>query len=293
MFRSILVHLTGTDCDSAVLPAALHIAGPFGGHLDCLHMVPDPAAIAAQTFAIDAGSSMLLADTLGAIEQQGRTCTAKARGTFEAFCKTHNLGRSDSPTGGGISVSWFERPAADEFDQLIIESRFHDVVVLAGGPERAGRLPDGAIGSVVMGAGRPVLLASEETTAKPIKTIAVAWKTGAEAARALTAAMPLLAQADRIDVLSANENDSEADSCVHRADRIVQQLRWHGLNAHGRFVVPEGRSVPDAILETAKNGNADLLVMGAYGHSRMRETIFGGFTQRILRGAAIPVLLFH
>jgi nucleotide-binding universal stress UspA family protein len=57
--------------------------------------------------------------------------------------------------------------------------------------------------------------------------------------------------------------------------------------------VPAGRSVPDAIIETARERQADLLVMGAYGHSRLREFIFGGFTRRILDGVDLPVLLFH
>src|SRR5437868_13172803 len=117
-------------------------------------------------------------------------------------------------------------------------------------------------------------------------------ETSAESARAMTAAMPLLAKADRIDVLTASEDDAEAKSCVDCTDRVVQQLRSHGLNAYGRFVIPAGRSAADAVVETARGNGADLLVMGAYGHSRLREFVLGGFTQRILRGAAMPVLLF-
>jgi nucleotide-binding universal stress UspA family protein len=109
----------------------------------------------------------------------------------------------------------------------------------------------------------------------------------------MTAAMPVLAKADRIDVLSANEDDADAKSCVDCTDRVVQLLRSHGLNAHGRFVIPAGRAAADAVVETARGHGADLLIMGAYGHSRLREFVLGGFTQRVLRGAAMPVLLFH
>ena len=293
MFRTILVHLTGTDCDRAALTTALQIATPSSAHLRCLRVTPDPAALIAQATTIDMGTAMVLADTLDAIQQQASEHTSKARATFDQFCARHDVVRADSPLATGVAASWDESAVSDEFDCLIAEARFHDAVVLAGGPERPGRLPDGALGSIAIGGGRPVVLAPEHPTLKPIKTIAVAWKNSAESARAITAAMPLLEKADRIDVLTANEDDAEARTCVECTERVVQQFRWHGLNAHAHFVIPAGRSAPDAVLETAHSFAADLLVMGAYGHSRLREVIFGGFTQRILKGAGIPVLLFH
>jgi len=294
MFRSILVHLNGTDCDRAVLTSALQIASPFRGHLRCLRVTPDPAALVAQAATIDMGTAMVLADTLSAIEQQSRERTNNARATFDQFCSSHELTQADSPRAtADLSASWRESPYADEFECLIAESRFHDGVVLAGGPERPGRLPEGALGSLVIAGGRPVLLAPEHPDLKPIKTIAVAWKNGPESARAITAAMPLLEKADRIDVFTANENDSDAKTCVDSGERVVQQLRWHNLNAQAHFIIPAGRTAADAVLETAHDVAADLLVMGAYGHSRLSQFIFGGFTHRILRGAGIPVLLFH
>jgi nucleotide-binding universal stress UspA family protein len=294
MFRTILVHLTGTECDGAALTTALQIATPFSAHLTCLRVTPDPAALIAQATTIDMGTAMVLADTLGAIEQQASEHTNKARAIFDQFCGRHDIVRSDSPAQtANVAASWREGAASDEFDCLVAEARFHDAVVLAGGPERSGRLPDAVLGSVAIGGGRPVILAPEHPSLKPIKTIAVAWKNSPESARAITAAMPLLAKADRVDVFTANEDDAEAKYCVDCGERVVQQLRWHGLNAHAHFVIPAGRTAPDAVLETAHSFAADLLVMGAYGHSRLREFIFGGFTQRILRGAAIPVFLFH
>ena len=105
--------------------------------------------------------------------------------------------------------------------------------------------------------------------------------------------MPVLAKAQRIEILSANENDGQVSHCLDCSESVVQQLRWHGLNATAHFILPAGRSVPDAILETAHGLHADLLVMGGYGHGRLREFVFGGFTRRILEGVALPVFLFH
>src|SRR5579871_3613024 len=160
MFKTILVHLAGADCDRAALTTALQIAKPFSAHLACLRVTPDPAAIIAQATTIDMGTAMVLADTLGAIEQQASERTGKARAIFDQFCGRHDIVRTDSPPAtANVAASWHESAVSDEFDCLTAEARFYDAVVLAGGPERSGRLPDGALGSVAIGGGRPVVLA--------------------------------------------------------------------------------------------------------------------------------------
>jgi nucleotide-binding universal stress UspA family protein len=296
MFKTVLAHLTGTDCDQSVLATALRLVRPFAGHIEGLRVVPDPAAMAAQALPFDTaiGMTMVLSDVLDTIERQSQERTQRARTTLSEFCKMQDVPYADAPPGpGNVSAAWREANAADEWDHVIGAARFHDLVVLSGGNERPGRSPAELLGSVVVSSGRPVVLAPEKPSEGPIKTIAVAWKDTAEAARALTAAMPLLAQAERIEVLSANEKDSQVKQCLDCSDSVVQQLRWHGLNVHGHFIIPAGRSVPNAILDSARGLNADLLVMGGYGHSRLREFVFGGVTQRILQGVDIPVFLFH
>ena len=296
MFKTVLAHLTGTDCDPSVLTTALQLVRPFAGHMECLRVAADPEALVAQAMPFEMGMGMtsILADVLSKIEQQGDERTKRARLTMSEFCKAKDIAYADSPPGpGDVSAAWQERKGADDCDEVVAAARFHDLVVLAGGPERTGRLPAELLGDVVIGAGRPVVLAPMNPSKEPIKTVAIAWKDTAEAARALTAAMPLLAKAQRIEILSANENDGQVSHCLDCSESVVQQLRWHGLNATTHFILPAGRSVPDAILETAHGLHADLLVMGGYGHGRLREFVFGGFTRRILNGADLPVFLFH
>jgi nucleotide-binding universal stress UspA family protein len=296
MFKTVLAHLTGTDCDPSVLATALNLVRPSAGHVECLRVVPDSAAIMAQAMPFETGMGMtsVLADVLSTIEQQSGERTKRARLAMSEFCKTRDLAYADSPPGpGDVSAAWRECKGAEDCDVIIAAARFHDLVVLAGGPDRTGRLPAELLGDVVIGAGRPVVLAPQNPSKEPILTVAIAWKDTAEAARALTAAMPVLAKAQRIEILSANENDGQVSHCLDCSESVVQQLRWHGLNATAHFILPAGRSVPDAILETAHGLHADLLVMGGYGHGRLREFVFGGFTRRILEGVALPVFLFH
>ena len=293
MFKTILTHMTGTDCDQPVLTAALQLARLFSGHLECLRVVSDPAALLMQAAQMDLVGSMMLADALSVVERQNREATQRARAALTEFCKREHIASTDKPLSpNGVSAHWREK-TGDEFDELTAQARFHDLAVLAGGAERKGCLPPEGIGQIVVGCGRPVLLVPEKLRQSITKTIAIAWKNTPEAARAVTAAMPLLSKAERIEVLSVNEEDKRAIECLDCSDGIVQQLRWHGLNAYGHFVIPAGRTIPDAILESAHGFNAGLLVMGGYGHSRLREFIFGGFTKHILDGVDLPVLMFH
>ena len=296
MFKTVLAHLTGTDCDPSVLATALQLVRPFAGHIEGVRIVPDPSAMVAQAMPFDSamGMTALLGEMMETIAQQSSERTARARAAISEFCKKEDVAYADAPPGtGSISAAWRETNAADEWDHLTRVARFHDLVVLGGGPERAGHPPPELLGSVIVGSGRPVVLAPEKPRQGPINTIAVAWKDTAEAARALTAAMPLLAKAQRIEILSASETESQVTQCLDCSESVVRQLRWHGLNVNGHFVIPAGRTIPNAILETARGLNADLLVMGGYGHSRLREFVFGGFTQRILQGVDLPVFLFH
>ena len=117
----------------------------------------------------------------------------------------------------------------------------------------------------------------------------IAWKAAPEAARAVTAAMPFLAIAKQIQILTVAEEQGVSDE---EAARLVTNLRRHGLQASARHLQPDPRGAADTLL-TAAGEQAALVVMGAYGHSRLREWIFGGFTQHVLRGAEVPVLMMH
>jgi nucleotide-binding universal stress UspA family protein len=293
MIKSILTPLSGTDCDNAVLATSLRVLVGEGGHIDCLRLLPDPAELIAESAQVDMGGWMIISDTVAAIEKEAKQRTKIAQSNLAGFCERENIATSDRPGDAArVSVSWREE-VGDEFDHISASARSHDLVVLAGGTDRSGRLPEEALGGIVIGSGRPVLLAPETASRGGFDRIAIAWKDAPEAARAVTAAMPLLEKAREIHVFSANESGPRGAEGIESSDRIVRCLRWHGLNVQGHFVIPAGRTPVDAVLQSAREVDAGLLVMGAYGHSRMRGFVFGGFTQRVLKGTELPVLLFH
>ncbi len=124
--------------------------------------------------------------------------------------------------------------------------------------------------------------------AAKFERIAIAWKPTPQAARAVAAAMPLLVQASEITVISVEEEAAARDD----AGRLARSLAWHGLAATTLPLKPSAEGAAATLLAGARD-RADLLVMGGYGHSRLREWVFGGFTQHVLADAPIPVLLAH
>jgi nucleotide-binding universal stress UspA family protein len=293
VFKTVLTLLSGTDCDKLTLSSALRVVAGSGGHIECLRLMPDPAELIAQVAQVDSGGWMILPDTIAAIEKEAKLRTEAARASFESFCRQENIETISDPTTKNVLSASFREAMGDEFDRVTEFGRYHDLIVLAGGHDRPGRLPEEALGGIIISGGRPVLLASAGEGKGPFRKIAIAWKETAEAARAVTAAMPLLEQAQNIEVINVCETDKQAAQGNNNTDALVSYLRWHSFDANGHFLVPQDRAAGQAALEHAEQVGADLLIMGAYGHSRLREFIFGGFTQRILKGANLPVLLFH
>ena len=103
--------------------------------------------------------------------------------------------------------------------------------------------------------------------------------------------MPILTQAEAVVVVSALEEETPEEKGA-TAHKLAETLRWNGCNASSQPVDPDGRAAA-AVLDRADALGADLLVMGGYGHSRLRETVLGGFTRDILEGSSLPVFLFH
>jgi nucleotide-binding universal stress UspA family protein len=285
--------VNGTTRDHAVLVTALHVGRFFNAHLHCLHVVPDFGSLVARATNVDLTSAMLLTDAVRTLEAEAEKRAAHARKVFLAFCAEEHLARLDVPHDpASVNAAWHE-PVGKPVNVLMGEARFHDFIVVEGGAKHDLMLSKDDVGRLIVGAGRAILLVPPAPHNGSLKSIAIAWKNCPEAARAVTAAMPLLTKAEKIVVLSAEENGNESEACAESLDNLTNYLRWHGLRAERLRVDPGTHAIPDAILKTAFESGLDLLVMGGFGHSRLREFVFGGFTQRVLDGTALPVLLFH
>ena len=287
MIKTILVPATGSDTDDGVFTSALAVARAFDAHLDLLHVRVDAAAMAA-TMASDGSGAAMITGLVERIDEDARQREETTKQLFQRFCEREGLVIADSPSGlPGPSAQW-HRQTGDEAYWITEYGRSADLLVIGRPAEDQGVSID-TIETALLGSGRPVLIPPAIPIAALPETIVVAWKAAPEAARAVTAAMPFLARAKQIVILTVAEEQGISDE---EGARLMTSLRWHGLNASTRHLQPDSRGAADTLLAVAGEHGA-FVVMGAYGHSRLREWIFGGFTRHVMRGAEVPVLMMH
>jgi len=174
-------------------------------------------------------------------------------------------------------------------DAAMVEARYFDIVLLPWSQE-AVSLNDLAQ-AVVFGSGRPSLLVPPDARSRPIEHVAIAWDASRVAARAIADLMPLLASGCRITVLTVQDEKPLPGKDI--AEALSASLRQRGFAAEPRHIALAGRTVAQALQEGAIEAGAQLLAMGGFGHSRVRDFVLGGATKGIFAELKLPVLLSH
>jgi len=173
-------------------------------------------------------------------------------------------------------------------DAVSRAARVHDLVVVIRLPEENDIDWRLTLETTLMEGGRPLLLLPVEAVDFG-KAVAVAWNGSVEAARAASAALPFLAKAKRVLLLEGAQGKASKPGLAE----LAEWLSRHGIAGKAKRVKLKGWPVGGGLAEEAAAAWADLLVMGGYGHSRVRETIFGGATRAILAASKLPVLMSH
>src|SRR5512146_645494 len=191
MFRTILVPQLGDGTDQQSLAAAYELLRASGGQLECLYVHDDAAAMMSciQTDAM--GVPVVTPELFNTLNEDAKAERSKAKESFEAFCKKRAIplaaGQTDS---GHVTASW-RAASADVTTTISAASRYHDATLLTQAAGQAG-LSAMDIGAIAIESGRPLILLPNAWLPKPSDRIAIAWKEPPEAARAVTAALPLL-----------------------------------------------------------------------------------------------------
>ncbi len=291
MLKNILAPLAGFAHDANTLEAAFLAGWPFDAAIDAVHVQPDPMKIvvnaALNQFRTSHGNRELLHDFQKSAEER----SAKAKEVFDAFAArrltAHAFGSSQSGT-----TAAFRCIEGDPVSEITAAARYADLVVFAHA-SAPDEFSTDQIANVLVDCGRPVLVAPRQPSETIGRVVAIAWKDKAEAARAVTAAMPLLKAAKKVVVLSVEEQSSDASASAESAEHLAAQLRRHGMQVEAHGLSAERHAGANVLIEKAKALGADLIVSGAYSHSRMRELVFGGFTRTLLTACDLPVLLLH
>ncbi len=197
---------------------------------------------------------------------------------------------------GGPPVTWAETVTQAPLRALARQALFADLLVLGkrdpSGPQ-AEQLPPDFAESVVIESGKPALVVPDDARADDIgQTVVIAWKPSREAARAVTAALPLLRQAKAVHAVMWQDKQGAA-SPAHHLGQLGAFLQLHGVAAQTHALGSAPARIGDAILAQTQRLGADLLVMGCYGRSRARELVLGGASRSVLQAMPLPVLMAH
>jgi nucleotide-binding universal stress UspA family protein len=268
--KTILVHIEGDEGQEARLNAALDLARACGGHLVCVAVMPY-AAYALGDPAMGAFPVTTLIDAVEARRREERT-------KVEAV-----LARE------GVSWEW-QSADGDSADRLVEHARLADVVVMSAGPfQRQAQMALGITGDVAIRSPAPVLAVSPTARGLAVAGPAlICWDGGQEAANAMKRALPMLTLASGVTLLTVAEKDSP-----YTARAAAAFLSRHGVHADVVERDAGGASIEQVIRSVAAERGAAWIVQGAYGHSRLRQMLFGGVTRGLLADAPVPILLSH
>lgn len=283
MMRTILVPLAeGIETEPA-LDAGLALAKRLKAHIRALFIRPDPRL--AMSYLPEAFAATGLSQA--AIERVSESAAAKAQAQFEAWRKNREV--AAEPSGRRLDscfAGWSEETG--EVEALVTRfGRVSDVIAMSRFPSSTRVTASRIFDAAVFGSGRPTLIAPPSLPWDPAGHVMIAWNGSLEASRAVFAAMPLLHMAERVSIFAADEPGAEPAP----RDDLVESLAWHGIRAER--VAAEAASAGPALLAAARRYDATMIVMGAYTHSRLRQSFLGGVTTHVLANAEIPVLLSH
>ena len=286
--KSILAVLSGGSSDRVSLNTAHAVGATFDSHIDALHAKGDPRD--AIPVIGEGMSGPLVEEILQVAERDSNTRSQRAREVYEAWRKEHNIPVVDGPPPpGSVSCAWREEQGSEE-DVVTRRGRVADLIVVARPANAKDLVTETVVEAVLFDTGRPVLVAPPEPPPSMGLRVAIFWNGSVQVARAIGFAMPLLRRASHVEILTADEaKHAEASS----DSGLVRHLGWHNVRAEVKRFHPAPRSIGEGLLAKSYEGNADLLVMGAFTQSRLRQIILGGVTRKVLAEAKVPVLMAH
>lgn len=276
--RDLTVKVDDSPASEARIAAAVELAGRFDAHLTALYLIPEIVLpIAAQGY--------IGADIQSSIERQEQERAEAVFAQFRRAAEAEDL-EYDTRTDRGAIASFAAR--------LELHSRYTDLLII-GQPDQSAQVPSGpSPEDVVLNAASSVLVIPF-IGLKPGfgKRVMVAWNASREAARAVKNAMPFLEQAETVDIVTFRPREgADAHGELPGAD-IALHLARHGLQVNVQHLEGHDIDVGNALLSHAADRNSDLLVMGCYGHSRLREWVVGGATRTVLGSMTLPAIMAH
>lgn len=283
--KTILLPLGEKDRDEALLDAALAIAKRFHAHLDILHVEPDADSLL--PYATIGLSESMRASVRTAAQQQHEEATRALQQIVDKACVRGGVSmakRGEYPAK--VSADWLVETGSQP--ELVAQfGRLADLIIVPR-PERVSP-PPRTIDAALRETGSPILVIPPVVLDSIGDRVAIGWNGSKEAAQAVAAARPILRQAGAVTVLTTENRNKRRPN----GEDLLTYLFCHDITATLSIIDTRARSVPQALLDSARGIDADLLVLGGYSRHRLREVIMGGVTRYLLAESDIPLMMVH
>jgi nucleotide-binding universal stress UspA family protein len=273
--KKLLLPLSDSSCGRVALDAGLAVAASWNAQLSALIIEVDNRDVA--PMAGEGLSGAMIEDMIKMSEQETSHRTTRLRALFTEACARL----------GAVSSTSIEIVRGREEDLVPCLARLADLTVLPHPDQVEDENASDMLHAVLFESGRPVLIVPRAMPPAIGTRCCIAWSGTVESASALNAALPWLARADAVRVLHAGAYQRRGPSAAD----VLPYLALHGITADVAAFEPVNRDVGAGLLRAAAEFGADLLSMGAYSHSRLRQLILGGVTRHVLANATLPVLM--
>lgn len=282
----ILTMLDGDNHDSIDLEASRHLATSFNCHVDLLHVRRDPSQN--RTHFGEGVPDDIYRQMQTHFKQREAEIADQCHKVFDEWRQANGFEETDGPTRSRGPTARFLDQSGNLNHVVSRFGRLADLVVLKSPSLENGWLsPAGE--AAIYGTGRPVLFSPKQELHSLGERISLFWNDTVEATRASTVALPFMVKAKSVEVTTIDHEHLNHDDVA----AFAEYLQWHGVEASVRIVQPKHQTTGEALIDAAWNFDADLIVMGAFGHSRIRELVLGGVTRHILKVAGRPVMMMH
>ena len=284
--KSILVPVEHSASLAAQLETAALAASHFTAHIAGVAPRSD---FSNYLIGAGAGVGATIPVALEDLQREEAERVERARGAFRQFVQAQGIVWDDPATPQEhATATWIEE--INSGDAAVAQlARLYDISVLARPSPDSPVARRQLLEAVLFESGRPILIAPPEAPQSLGRRVMIAWNGSTETTLAISLAMAFLARADRVVVLAVEGGMVEGPS----AEDMRRTLSRSGIAAEARTIKPDGRSTGQAVLAEAKRDAIDLVIKGAYTHSRLRQMIFGGATTHIINETTVPVFMAH
>jgi nucleotide-binding universal stress UspA family protein len=283
--RKILLPLTGTAAGEAAIATALMVARQWNAHILALHVRADSRDVA--PLAGEGLSGAMIQEMMQATEKESGERSSAVRRMFDNAIGIADIHMEQPTYRADHPSASFATTVGREEDIVAQQARLADLTIVPH-PESGDDVSSSdALHAVLFDSGRPVLIAPHRAPTTIGNRIAVAWNGTGEGAAAVHAALPWLQRAQAVRILSSDDYQRNGPP----AKDLAAYLALHGVQAEMATFRPLDREVGGGMLAAAREFGADMLTMGAYSHSRLRQLILGGVTRHVLEHASLPVLM--